>query len=1230
MELILPLLKDVQFMPSTMKLKKNMGMRAKLIWLFVVIKVLPLGLLALIAWDQALNLDTDANKSLNETSDVTVLDTKRALTNLATEAIERLTTDAALRVAEFLYRCDSDTFMVSSLEPNYDTYKAFVENTTGRLMVESQWVIDESNNDPVAAWKNTKPVIPQEQARSTNPQNNQSFHTRVEDLFEYENVPIYREITFINLEGQETIKITTSDVMDKELKDVSDKANTFVKAEDYWHDLQELEQGELYVSDVIGAYTPSQIIGIYNKFNADRVGIEFDPESSAFAGWENPVGKKFQGIIRFATPVYDKDNQKIGYVTLALNHDHLIELMEHINPMDVRYTELSDAFAGNYAFIWDYKGKSVVHPRHHSIIGVNPNTGEWETPWLEQEVYNRWQASGLPYNEYIVKEPTFFEQSREKKPSVELLKEGLVGLDCRYLHNAPQCTGWYDLGGNGGSGSFVILWSGLIKLTTAAAIPYYSGNYAHSKVGFGVVTIGAGIDEFLAPATEMAKRVEKIIETSNKTMASNLVETATSLTVSTAVMTAIVIFIAVWLASAMTKRIDLINKGLLRFRRGERQFRFNEPVRDEMGILCQSFDDMADSIVKSVNDIVIIIDSEDKVIYLNKEAEQVMGLSLEETYGKKYEEITTLGDLNPLERERRHQLKEVYQHPVTKQFYRADVERSFDEEGEYTGAVITIQDVTDIILQQQEIALQRRLLLTVFASSPDIIWYKDQTNKYLAINPRFSSIMGKDEKDIIGLTSDDILPQKFLPADITNDKVAKEKKKPIYSEEEYLFKDGHTEILEIVRTPVFNEKNEFEGIVGVARDMSDRVTIEKRLRETQKGLETAVRDANKANATKTVFLARMSHEMRTPMNAILGMSTVAKDMLEDPQTTPKDVDIQINQIEVSAKHLLGLVNEILETSKLDTAVIKLKKEPMVMSDLIKDVSTIVKDFCDDTNVKFKIDMPELGNKTFLSDQTRIRQVLISLFTNAINQASPNGEVLVKIEQEQVGGLDTRFTFTIEDNGKGMTQEKQNALENPPAVDEVLANMTTADDHFALSLSQLIVQYLGGKIKVEKADETGNTLKFAFALEQMEKEEVKEEKKATNLDILKGKRALLVDDVEINRVILRALLSSVKTQVEEADDGDVALEKFENSPVGYYDIVLMDIQMPKMNGFEATTAIRNLDRADSKSVPILAVTANSFEEDIKKSLDSGMNAHFAKPVNRDSLFDTMVNLFIQAK
>jgi methyl-accepting chemotaxis protein len=528
-----------------------MNMKTKLIVIFLAVKVIPLILLAVIAWRQFVIL----GDTLRE---IAVSDATNSLNDRATKNIERLSTDTARQVADFLYKRDDDILRVARMEPTEENYRIFVNNARSRVVKQGEWELAPDGS----SWVSAEKVSPFPAGVSTNNENNNmdAFHAIPGETFEYESIPLYDEITFVGLDGMELVKVTAADSpkrrfpMDSAPKNVSRRENTYVRAETYFPQVRNLKPGEIYVSDVIGAYVGSNLIGMYTPNTVSQAAkdrgydIEFAPEKQAYAGQENPRGRRFEGIVRWATPVTGAEGAIVGFVTLALNHDHIMEFVDHITPMDERYTEVPSAFEGNYAFIWDYKCRSICHPRHHSIVGFDPDTGDPQIPWLESSIYEGWKKSGVrKWMDYVKDYPIFHEQSRSKKPAMELTKAGLMGLDGRYLNNAPQCTGWMDLTGTGGSGSFYILWSGLYKLNTAAAIPYYTGQYApsaangYSRRGFGFVAIGAGLEHFTLPAKATEEKLSLSIR-------SNLRGTLIQLIVTTAILCAVVMFIAVWMA----------------------------------------------------------------------------------------------------------------------------------------------------------------------------------------------------------------------------------------------------------------------------------------------------------------------------------------------------------------------------------------------------------------------------------------------------------------------------------------------------------------------------------------------------------------------------------------------------------------------------------------------------------------------------------------------------------
>jgi len=1030
--------------------KLGLGMRGKLIALFVAIKILPLILLAYLAWYQAWQLGDDmrehsadlasrAMEALAETGDIAVRDAVSALNSRATEDIERMTTDAAVNIANFLYARDNDILFAAALEQKESTYTAFLANLKSKLLKPGLWRLGPGEK----SWERVNAPGVLDQIRSSSQENDHSFHYRAPEAFTYELRPLYREMTFVDLAGQEKIKVVSSPDAERNLLDISRRENTYAHAEHYFSHLKSLKPGEIYVSEVIGEYVGSKVIGTYTPEAAAQAGEDFNPEKSAYAGKENPLGKRFRGIVRWATPVA-KDGKVIGYVTLALDHDHIMEFTNHLTPTPRRYVELPDASEGNYAFIWDFKGRSIAHPRHFSIVGYDAETGAPQIPWLEESIYQRWKESELSYPDFIKDEPVFVEQSHSKKASPELARKGLVGLDCRYLNFAPQCTGWFDLTGKGGSGSFLIHWSGLWKLTTAAAIPYYTGLYGNSPRGFGFVTIGAGIEDFHRPATETGKVLHsligktdedliKISDGTQQSISRNLIEISTSLVTSTLVMGAIVILIAIWIASAFAGHITTLIAGISRFRRGERDFRFNAPIKDELGALADSFDEMADSIVNSSQESEIIINLANEIIYANDRAVNQLGREKESILGQPYAEnaLFPMGSVYcPVTALKNGTKSEIMFHENSGHYYRGKTTCLKDKTGAEIGYVITTSDVTSMVEEQKRHEQQRILLGTVFSASPDLIWYEDGQGRFLAANPRFASLVGMDPVQMLGDPVKNILPEDIKAEFLHHNQQAVSLGTSLYTEESVTFMDGHQESLDVVRTPLFNLQGDYVGLLGVARDVSQRVQVEAELRNTQLQLEEAVKEANTASEFKSAFLARMSHEIRTPMNAIIGMAGILRRKLKQGAISVEENLSHVSQIELSSMHLLGLLNDILDISKIEAGKTELLEEPFDLLVTIEDVGAIISQKCHDKNIDFKVNVVGLETNTFTSDSLRLRQVLINLLGNAIKFTPEKGKISLQVRQEDRKEGKTLVQFAVQDNGIGISADALGSLFSP--------------------------------------------------------------------------------------------------------------------------------------------------------------------------------------------------------
>ena len=1092
--------------------ERGFDMRAKLIVIFVVINVVPLVLLTFIAWgqvrflveslkDRAENMKNKANTALNHMGQIATEDAVTALNYATIIEFERTSTDIANAVANFLYQRDDDILYAASMEPGEAIYRDFIDFRKGRLVKQRDWILTPDGN----SWIPSRPLTMGPYSASSNTENNTNYRNRPRELWETEERPLYLEMTYLDLAGNEIVKVTTSDQMDSRRRNVSNRLNTYVKAETYFQELKNLKPGEIYVSDVIGAYRRSHLIGMYTPASTAERGQEFHPEEEAYAGKENPNGKRFKGIIRWATPVV-RSGRIAGYVTLALDHDHIMEFVDRITPMEERYVETPSAFEGNYAFIWDYKCRSICHPRHHSIVGFNPETGEPEIPWLEDKIYNEWRESELPYAEYIRNVPIFRDQSRSKKPAPELTAQGLVGLDGRYLNNAPQCTGWMDLTKEGGSGSFLILWSGIWKPNTAAAIPYYTGNYGNTKRGFGFVALGAGLEDFQRPAMQTERKLKDIMTVTNhdlnlsvtetsEMISSNLFATTAKLVLSAGIIIILVVLIAIWMASVFSSSITNLISGISRFRSGERHFRFNAKVKDEIGTLADSFDEMADSLVEADRGPLIITNMDLQVIYVNDAALVTVDRDLENTLGNHYSEISIYpagSDYDPVRCLIDSRDTQIYYHPALRCYFKGEASYLTDKNGKRIGYIVTTTDVTELL-------------------------------------------------------------------------------------------------------------------------------------EHQKALEKAMQEAILANEHKGIFLARMSHEIRTPMNAIIGMTGIVKKKLSSENIDIESIINNVGQIEVSSQHLLGLLNDILDISKIEAGKIELSIEDMDLMKLAATVKSIIQSRCDEKNIVFdtRFDFPD--DKLYRGDILRLRQVLINLLGNAVKFTPDLGKITFIIQQKEVKDGKALYYFSIRDTGIGIAEDVLKTLFQPFQQADNRISQKYGGTGLGLAISRSIVQLFGSDISVISKPNEGSEFSFDLLLEEAGVKESTETNYADLTDRLKGKRALVVDDVDINRTIVISLLESTGMEMVEAGNGAEAVKAFSESPLNSFSIIYMDVQMPIMDGHDAAYTIRNLDREDAKTVPIIALTANAFREDIDKAVASGMNSHLAKPIDFNKMMDVTFRL-----
>lgn len=367
---------------------------------------------------------------------------------------------------------------------------------------------------------------------------------------------------------------------------------------------------------------------------------------------------------------------------------------------------------------------------------------------------------------------------------------------------------------------------------------------------------------------------------------------------------------------------------------------------------------------------------------------------------------------------------------------------------------------------------------------------------------------------------------------------------------------------------------------------------------------------------KSDFLARMSHEIRTPMNGIIGMTEIA---LKDGQTEERRIDC-LRKIEYSSEYLLGLINDILDMSKIESGKMRLIEEKCNLMEMIQGLRPLLEAKLNENNIQYIADI-QLKNHWFMADSLRLNQVLVNLLGNALKYSRPDGHVWLTVrETEEEKGFSNLY-FQVRDDGIGIAPEKQQLIFRQFEQADNSENARKQGTGLGLAISRRIVRMMDSDIKLESEPGKGSSFSFNVKLQPVSGEKTTVTSQPEEISF-PGKRILVVEDNELNMEIICTILENYGIKTEQAVTGKEAVRRMEESVPGYYDMIFMDIMMPEMDGLEATRIIRNLDREDCKKIPIYAMSANAFDEDVKRSLASGMNGHLSKPVNLQVLEKTL--------
>ena len=405
--------------------------------------------------------------------------------------------------------------------------------------------------------------------------------------------------------------------------------------------------------------------------------------------------------------------------------------------------------------------------------------------------------------------------------------------------------------------------------------------------------------------------------------------------------------------------------------------------------------------------------------------------------------------------------------------------------------------------------------------------------------------------------------------------------------------------------------------------MKEMEESNKKLKKAKDITTEALQTAENANKAKTDFLSNMSHDIRTPMNAIIGMTSLIR---HDAGNKDKVIEYA-DKIDISSQHLLGIINDILDMSKIEAGKTVFKYTDFSMPDLIEELNTIFQPQIAERNQTLMVIKENIRHEWVNGDQVHLMQIFSNLLSNAVKYTQEGGKIQFLVEEcETKSSVYAKYRFLVSDNGMGMSADFKETIFDPFTRAEGSVTNKIQGTGLGMAITRNLVEAMGGTIDVESELGQGSCFEVLIDLRIAEDRSVsstvQEEKNEQNDNIFQGMRFLCVEDNELNAEILTELLKIEGAECTICENGEEILKTFEKSAPGDYDMILMDVQMPVMNGYEATKAIRRSSHELAKKIPIIAMTANAFSEDIQHSLAAGMNAHVSKPVEMRVLEKTI--------
>ena len=510
----------------------------------------------------------------------------------------------------------------------------------------------------------------------------------------------------------------------------------------------------------------------------------------------------------------------------------------------------------------------------------------------------------------------------------------------------------------------------------------------------------------------------------------------------------------------------------------------------------------------------------------------------------------------------------------------------------------------------------------------------DSLNKKIAGGKKGVELMGKDEPYYLGycpIESNNTMLICIVKK-ATVDNVLKEYQKTIGLTT--MLMTGFILLLfaglfySISRFSIANQKVKFEKRNNELQAMaiSEMEEANKNLKKAKNIAIEALQTAENANKAKTDFLSNMSHDIRTPMNAIIGIISLIRHNAGDKEKVIEYAD----KIAISSQHLLGIINDVLDMSKIEAGKTVFKYSDFSILDAIEELNTIFHSQANEKNQSFIITKENLKHEWVNGDKVHLMQIFSNLLSNAIKYTQEGGIIqFIAEESETNSSTYGKYHFIVSDNGMGMSADFKETIFDAFTRAESSVTNKIQGTGLGMAITKNLVESMGGTIEVESEPNRGSSFEVILNLKIVENRVVSSteqiEMHETDSDILDGMRILCAEDNELNAEILMELLKLEGAECTICENGKRILEAFEQSVPGEYDMILMDVQMPVMNGYEATEAIRRSSHEQAKTIPIIAMTANAFSEDMQHSLAAGMNAHISKPVDMKLLKKTIRNI-----